>query len=118
MFKHAVAVLSILALSAVPSTAAQVGGASWYGPGFHGKKMANGKKFNENAISFAHKTLPLNSLVKVTNLENGRTICGPVFDRGPFIEGRIIDASKAAAIALRYKDQGVTKASVEPVKSC
>jgi len=117
MFKRAIAVLSLVALSAT-SSIAFTGEASWYGPGFHGKKMANGKPFNQNAITFAHKTLPLGSYLRVTNLKNGKTICGPVTDRGPYAKGRVIDASKAAAIALGYKDRGHTPIEGEQVTSC
>lgn len=76
------------------------GKCSWYGPGFHGRKTASGERFNTNAMTAAHKTLPLGSEVEVTNVRNGRTIRVRINDRGPFIKGRIIDLSYAAAKAL------------------
>ncbi len=73
------------------------GEASWYGPGFHGRKTANGEKFSQNALTAAHKTLPLGTTVKVTNLENDKSVVVRINDRGPFVKGRIIDLSKGAA---------------------
>lgn len=72
------------------------GTASWYGPGFHGRKTANGERFNTNELTCAHKSLPFNTILKVTNLENGRYTIVRVNDRGPYIRGRIIDLSNAA----------------------
>jgi rare lipoprotein A len=74
----------------------QEGVASWYGPGFHGRKTANGERFNTNELTAAHKTLPFNTLVKVTNITNGLTTIVRINDRGPFTKGRVIDLSKAA----------------------
>ena len=92
----------------------EIGMASWYGPGFHGKKTANGEIFNQNIISAAHRTLPLPSIVKVTNLDNGK-ILGfvRVNDRGPFARNRIIDLSKEAAKQLGFVNKGVAKVRVE-----
>lgn len=72
------------------------GTASWYGPGFHGRKTANGERFDTQELTCAHKLLPFNTLLKVTNLENGRYTIVRVNDRGPYIRGRIIDLSNAA----------------------
>jgi len=72
------------------------GGASWYGPGFHGKRTANGERFNTHALIAAHKTLPFGSRVRVTNERTGRSVVR-INDRGPFVGGRVIDLSKAAA---------------------
>ncbi len=92
----------------------EVGYASWYGPGFHGKKTANGEIFNQNLISAAHRTLPLPSIVKVTNLENGKVLSFVrVNDRGPFAKNRIIDLSKEAARELGFINRGVAKVRVE-----
>lgn len=74
----------------------QEGVASWYGPGFQGRKTANGERFNTHEMTAAHKTLPFNTLVKVTNLNNGVSTVVRINDRGPFIRGRIIDLSNAA----------------------
>ncbi|MGJ8559600.1 MAG: septal ring lytic transglycosylase RlpA family protein [Litorimonas sp.] len=90
----------------------ETGAASWYGPGFHGKPTANGETFNKNAMTAAHKTLPLNSMVRVTNLNNGRSVTVRLNDRGPFIGDRIIDMSEAGAVALGFKQDGVTNVRV------
>jgi len=74
----------------------QEGVASWYGPGFQGRKTANGERFNTHEMTAAHKTLPFNTLLRVTNLENGVSTVVRINDRGPFIKGRIIDLSNAA----------------------
>jgi rare lipoprotein A len=87
--------------------------ASWYGQEFHGRSTANGETFDMNAVTAAHKTLPLPSLVRVTNLENGRSIIVRVNDRGPFAHGRIIDVSRRAAQLLGFEREGTTKARVE-----
>lgn len=75
----------------------ETGHASWYGPGFHGKKTACGQIYNQNQLTAAHKTLPCGTRVKVTNKKNGRSVVVTINDRGPYIPGRIIDLSKAAA---------------------
>ena len=92
----------------------EVGIASWYGPGFHGKKTANGEIFDQNKISAAHKTLPMPSIVRVTNLENGIVLENiRINDRGPFAGNRIIDLSKKAAEELGFMNNGVAKVRVE-----
>ncbi|WP_078084352.1 septal ring lytic transglycosylase RlpA family protein [Microbulbifer mangrovi] len=88
------------------------GHASWYGTKFHGRKTANGEVYNMYALSAAHKTLPLPSYAKVTNLDNGRSIIVRVNDRGPFVPGRIIDLSYTAAQKLGYIDKGVARVEV------
>ena len=80
--------------------------ASWYGPSFNGKLTASGETFDMDGLTAAHKTLPLNSKVFVTNLENGKTVMLRINDRGPFIEGRIIDLSRGAAKVLGIKGLG------------
>ena len=92
----------------------EVGIASWYGPGFHGKKTANGEVFDQNKISAAHKTLPMPSIVKVTNLDNGKVLENiRVNDRAPFAGNRIIDLSKKAAQELGFVNSGVANVRVE-----
>ena len=91
----------------------ETGIASWYGPGFHGKRTANGAIFDENKVSAAHKTLPLPSVVRVTNLENGRSIKVLVNDRGPYASGRIIDLSRRAAQLLDSERSGTAKVRVQ-----
>ena len=93
------------------------GDASWYGPGFHGKKTASGEIYDQTKLTAAHKTLPLGSKARVTNLENGSTVEVQINDRGPFIEGRVIDLSKAAAWALGFIETGITPVRVEVVDS-
>src|SRR5262245_60638976 len=90
--------------------------ASWYGPGFHGKRTANGEIYDENGLTAAHKTLPLPSMVRVTNLENGRSIEVRVNDRGPFVNGRIIDLTRRDAQLLGFIDQGTAKVRVQIMK--
>jgi rare lipoprotein A len=92
---------------------AATGIASWYGPDFHGRPTANGETFDMNAVSAAHKTLPLPSIVRVTNLESGRSIIVRVNDRGPFAYGRIIDLSRRAAQLLGFERKGTAKVRVE-----
>ena len=91
----------------------QVGMASWYGAEFHGKRTANGEVFDMNALTAAHKTLPMPSRVRVSNLENGRTLVVTVNDRGPFARGRIIDVSRRVAQLLGFEGTGVAKVRVE-----
>ena len=94
----------------------EIGMASWYGPNFHGRTTANGETYDQYAMTAAHPTLPMPSLVEVTNLANGRTIVLRINDRGPFAKGRIIDVSKAAAEELGFKKQGVTRVRVRVVE--
>lgn len=91
----------------------EVGIASWYGEDFHGKSTANGERYEMNTLTAAHRTLPLPCIVKVTNLQNGRSIVVRVNDRGPFVKDRIIDLSKRGATLLGYMGQGTTKVRVE-----
>ncbi len=95
----------------------KTGIASWYGPGFHGKKTANGEVFNENDLTAAHKTLPLPSIIEVTNLENGKKAIMRVNDRGPYAHGRILDVSKHGAEVLGFKNKGTAKVKIEVMKS-
>ncbi|MGH6920606.1 MAG: septal ring lytic transglycosylase RlpA family protein [Geminicoccaceae bacterium] len=98
-----------------PSYAA-VGVASWYGHPFHGRKTANGEVFDRDRQSAAHPTLPLPSIVRVTNLANQRQLELRVNDRGPFVGERIIDLSQAAARALGFEQRGTTEVRVEFVR--
>ena len=86
--------------------------ASWYGPNFHGKKTANGEIFDMNLVSAAHKTLPMPTVVRVTNLENGRSLIIRINDRGPFVRGRIIDLSRHAAELLGFSNKGTAMVHV------
>lgn len=89
--------------------------ASWYGPGFHGKKTSNGEIYNQNAFTAAHKTLPMNTIVSVTNLDNGRKTTVRINDRGPFKDNRIIDVSKAAATRLDMLQSGTVPVKLEVI---
>lgn len=90
----------------------RVGVASWYGPGFHGRKTANGEIFDQSALTAAHPTLPMPSLVEVTNLANGRRTVVRVNDRGPYAHDRIIDLSKAVAERLGFVHLGTARVRV------
>ena len=87
-----------------------MGAASWYGPGFHGKRTANGETFNTNALTAAHKTLPFGTEVRVTNERTGKSVVVRINDRGPYAHGRVIDLSKAAAEAVSIS--GVEKVTL------
>ena len=89
----------------------QKGLASWYGPNFHGRLTSNKETYNMHALTAAHKTLPFGAYVRVTNLNNGKSVVVRINDRGPFIKGRIIDLSYAAA-----KKLGMSETGVAPVK--
>jgi rare lipoprotein A len=91
----------------------ETGIASWYGEAFHGKDTANGEVFDLNAITAAHRTLPLPSIVEVTNLDNGRSLQVRVNDRGPYARGRIIDLSRRSAQLLGFEGQGTAKVRVK-----
>ena len=90
--------------------------ASYYAEDFHGKKTSNGERFNMNDLTCAHKSLPFNTILKVTNLANGKTCEVRVNDRGPFVLNREIDLSKAAAVKLGMIGSGTTKVKLEIVK--
>lgn len=91
----------------------ETGIASWYGPGFHGKKTANGEVFDKNELTAAHRTLQMPSFVRVTNLENGRSVVVRVNDRGPFKRGRVMDVSSKAAELLGFKGKGTAKVKLQ-----
>lgn len=99
-----------------PAQATQQGLASWYGPRFHGRRTANGERFNKFHLTAAHRTLPFNTRVRVTNLRNGRSIVVRINDRGPYIRGRIIDLSYAAAQQLGMHQHGVIQVKVEVLR--
>ncbi len=94
------------------------GVSSFYGlnDGFDGNLTANGEVFDKDGISAAHKTLPLNSIVKVTNLDNGKTVTMKINDRGPYIKGRILDCSYGAAKKLDFVDNGTANVKVQVIK--
>jgi rare lipoprotein A len=90
--------------------------ASWYGPGFHGQKTANGEVYDQNSFTAAHKSLKFGTLLKITNLKNSKSVVVRINDRGPYIHGRDLDLSKAAALELGMVRKGVAKIKVEEIK--
>jgi rare lipoprotein A len=117
----AVGVLATLAFFPLQSVASSdrthslQGTASYYGGKFHGRKTASGERFNQEALTAAHKTLPLGTQVRVTNLRNGESVDVKINDRGPYVRGRIIDLSKGAARELRMINAGTAKVKVEVI---
>lgn len=95
----------------------QIGMASWYGIEEHKNRAASGETFDKNELTAAHKTLPMDTIVRVTNLENGRDVIVRINDRGPFVKGRIIDLSYAAAREVDMLGPGIAKVKVEVISS-
>jgi rare lipoprotein A len=95
----------------------ETGMASWYGPGFHGRTTANGETYDQEAMTAAHKTLAFNTVVRVDNLDNGRSIRVRINDRGPFVDGRIIDLSRRAARELDMIGAGIARVRVTVVET-
>ena len=98
---------------AAPATLPQTGEASWYGAQHHGRKTASGAVFDQGALTAAHPSLPFGTRVKVTNLSNGKSVDVEITDRGPFVGGRIIDLSQAAARALGMVESGTASVRLE-----
>jgi rare lipoprotein A len=96
---------------------AETGYASWYGGKFHGRTTASGETFDTHKLTAAHNTLPFDTIVEVTNLDNGKKVRVRINDRGPFVEGRIIDLSMAAAKKIGMLGDGVAPVQVEIVES-
>jgi len=113
--KGIIALAALMILSPVFASA-ESGLASWYGGKFHGRMTSSGEVFNTNDLTAAHKTLPFGTIVKVTNLDNGKSVLVKINDRGPFVDGRIIDLSRAAAIQLGMIDSGVAHVSLQIVE--
>ena len=90
----------------------RVGHASWYGPGFHGRRSANGERFDQNALTAAHKTLPFGTLLLVTNLRNKKSVLVRINDRGPYIPGRMLDLSAAAAKTIGISGVGEVRIDI------
>jgi rare lipoprotein A len=117
-FKAGPSFLTIIAAVCVTAAGAdaksasgqQAGVASWYGPGFHGRKTANGERFDMNALTAAHRTLPLGTQVRVTNTHTGQSVVVRINDRGPYVGRRLIDLSKASAQAIGVS--GLAKVSI------
>lgn len=94
----------------------ETGIASWYGPGFHGRKTASGTRYNQNAMTAASRTLPLGTKVLVTNLENDRKVEVTINDRGPYVDDRIIDLSRAAARKLGMLKHGTARVRIDVIE--
>jgi len=109
----AILVSTPLIVSAKVVGDAQVGIASYYGGKFHGRKTANGERFDMNALTAAHKTLPLGTKVRVTHVRTGKSVVVRINDRGPYVKGRVIDLSRRAARELGMIHSGVAKVRVE-----
>ena len=103
----------LLLLAAAPLFAFETGQASWYGGKFQGRKTANGEIFDTNKLTAAHKTLPFNTVVEVTNLKNNKSVTVRINDRGPFIAGRVIDLSRAAAEQIEMTVSGIALVRLE-----
>ena len=99
----------------VSSGHSESGMASYYGNEFHGRKTANGERFDQGKLTAAHRTLPFGTRVKVTNKQNGRSVVVRVNDRGPFVKGRVIDLSSAAFRHIAYLGAGVVPVQIEVV---
>jgi rare lipoprotein A len=93
-------------------TFTQTGLASWYGAAHHGKRTAQGERFDMNGLTAAHRTLPLDTTVRVTNIENQRTVKVRINDRGPYVRGRIIDLSARAARDLAIGEDGIARVRI------
>jgi rare lipoprotein A len=100
---------------AAPGSYVEEGNASWYGPPFHGRKASNGEIYDMNKLTAAHRTLPFDSIVRVTNLNNGKSTTVRITDRGPFVDNRIIDLSKAAAQEIESIGPGVVPVRIEVI---
>jgi rare lipoprotein A len=111
----ATATVFMLALPAAAGEAHffEEGLASWYGGKFHGRQTASGERYDKNGISCAHKTLPFGTVLLVTNLDNGKNLRIRVNDRGPFVKGRVIDCSEAAAEKLGFRGAGIARVRLE-----
>ena len=116
--KYIIMILLILPLnSCANNSTIQIGKGSWYGKKFQGKRTANGERFNMYAYTAAHRSLPFNTMVRVTNLKNNRSIIVRINDRGPYSRGRIIDLSYLGAKKLGYMKDGVGKLKIEILKT-
>jgi rare lipoprotein A len=120
VLRTAMAVVSLAALSDCATThqtahppVRESGVASYYAQSLHGRRTASGERYDNQALTAAHRTLPLGSRVRVTNLDNDRSVVVRINDRGPYVEKRLIDLSYAAARELQFIDRGTTRVSIE-----
>ncbi len=119
LFRLAIALCAAILTVPLAATdafaASQQGIASYYGQKFHGRKTASGERYDHNAMTAAHRTAPFGSQIRVTNLSNGRSVVVRVNDRGPWVRGRVVDVSGAAARQLGMTGRGLTRVSVSPL---
>ena len=106
----------IIPAGAIPLVT-EIGRASWYGPPYHNRRGSNGEVYNMHAMTAAHRTLPLGSIVRVTNLKTGHSVLVRITDRGPFIPGRVLDLSLAAARKVDVYQPGVAEVKVEVMQT-
>ncbi|MCP4440963.1 MAG: septal ring lytic transglycosylase RlpA family protein [Aureispira sp.] len=109
-------VLVWMTSSMAMATPPETGLASYYSDSFHGKKTASGEKYDKNQLTAAHKTLPFGTMIKVTRLDNNKSVVVRINDRGPYIKGRVIEVSKKAADAIDLTKAGVAKVKIEVIK--
>jgi rare lipoprotein A len=112
MNMRTLATVATLVLLSTSWAMAETMNTSWYGPGFHGKRTASGERFNQNAMTAAHRKLPFGTRLRLTNPMNGHTACVVINDRGPFIGGRQLDVSKAVATKLGFREAGTARLEV------
>ncbi|MCK5153346.1 MAG: septal ring lytic transglycosylase RlpA family protein [Spirochaetales bacterium] len=117
MYKRLIYIIFLLVIASAWISALEKGEASWYGGKFQGRLTANGERFDTNMLTAAHKTLPFNTIVEVKNLENDKVVHVRINDRGPFVEGRIIDLSRAAASKLNMVGAGVARVEVRVIEN-
>lgn len=111
-----VLVLVVMASSVAIASPPETGLASFYSDSFHGKKTASGEKYDKNQLTAAHKTLPFGTMIKITRLDNNKSVVVRINDRGPYIKGRVIEVSKKAADAIDLTKAGVAKVKIEVIK--
>ena len=116
MYKRIIYTILIIMLSSTHISAIERGQASWYGGKFQGRLTANGERFDTKMLTAAHKTLPFNTIVEVKNLQNNKIVHVRINDRGPFVEGRIIDLSRTAASKLDMVGAGVARVEVRIIE--
>lgn len=116
IFYDPAAVLAVSSENEKSYSRQQVGIASYYGGRFHGRRTANGERYDKNKLTAAHNSYPFGTVVRTTNLKNGRSVVVRINDRGPYVRGRIIDLSVRAAKELDLLERGITKVKVEVLK--
>lgn len=116
-FLIAFALFLVTGCAATRGSVIDSGVASWYGPGFHGQPTANGETYDQNELTAAHRTLPFNTVVRVVNLDNGRSVNVRINDRGPYASNRVIDLSYAAAREIGMVNAGLARVRIHLISS-